>query len=615
LPTLLYVVEIAVVVGLLILVHELGHFLTAKWFGVRVRQFALGFGPPILRWKRGDTEYSLRCIPVGGFVDLAGEHPEAEGADDPKALWRRPAWQRIVIFSAGVVMNALAAIVFFSVAFLIGVNVIAPVAGEILPGSPAEKAGIRAGDRILALGVAGQAPTPIQAFDDLMYAVTLENAGTEFTIEVERPADAAAEPVRKTFLVKSFRPEGSLGPMFGINVPQDTVIAKMLTTSPAYQAGLEVGDRILAVGGKPVTFLHQAAEALEQAPAGPVVLTIERKGRNQDLRIDPAELKEYRYDLAPPTGVEKVLSDSPAEKAGIQKGDRVVQAGEVRWPSPSQVSEVVQAAGAGGSVDLVLERGGERVEVTCQIVLMDAEDGQRPMIGLAMAGAAGDPVQIGQVEAGGAAERAGLRPGDIILSVGPDGKMPGDWNEAIAELVRKPGAPVAVTVERGSQVVETTLTPDAVPYERFTLEGIAAKPVYVALPRIYNPLTAAGEGLKRTRLWFGRIYTSLAQMVRGQVGTQMVGGPVLIVQASLAIAEQGLGTLMTFWGMLGVSLAVLNFLPLPPFDGGHVLFAIIAKIKGSHVSLKVQTAFWTAGWVMVGLLILLVMWQDISRLM
>lgn len=139
--------------------------------------------------------------------------------------------------------------------------------------------------------------------------------------------------------------------------------------------------------------------------------------------------------------------------------------------------------------------------------------------------------------------------------------------------------------------------------------------MYVALPRIYNPLTAAGEGLKRTRLWFGRIYTSLAQMVRGQVSTQTVGGPVLIVQASLAIAEQGLGTLMSFWGMLGVSLAVLNFLPLPPFDGGHVLFAIIAKIKGSHVSLKVQTAFWAAGWVMVGLLILLVMWQDIDRLL
>jgi regulator of sigma E protease len=615
LPTLLYVVEIAVAIGLLILVHELGHFLTAKWFGVRVRQFALGFGPPILRWKRGDTEYSLRSIPLGGFVDLAGEHPEAEGADDPKALWRRPVWQRIVVFSAGVVMNALAAIVFFSVAFLIGVNVIAPIAGEILPGSPAEKAGIRAGDRILALGVVGQEPTPIQAFDDLMYTVTLENAGTVFTIEIERPADAGAEPVRKTFLVKSFRPEGSLGPMFGINVPQDTVLAKMLTTSPAYQAGLKVGDRILAVDGKPVTFLHQAAETLEQAPAGPVVLTIERKGRNQDLRIDPAELKEYRYGLAPPTGVQKVLPDSPAEKAGIRKGDRVVQAGEARWPTPGEVSDAVRAAGVGGSVDLVLARGGERVEVTCQVAMMDAEDGQKPMIGLAMAGAVGDPVQIGQVEAGGAAERAGLRPGDIILSVGPDGKMPGDWNEAISELVREPGAPVAVTVERGSQVVETTLAPDAVPYERFMLEGIAAKPVYVALPRIYNPLAAAGEGLKRTRLWFRRIYTTIPQMIRGQVSTQTVGGPVLIVQASLAIAEQGLGTLMTFWGMLGVSLAVLNFLPLPPFDGGHVLFAIIAKIKGSHVSLKVQTAFWTAGWVMVGLLILLVMWQDISRLM
>lgn len=437
--TVLHLVEIAVAIGLLILVHELGHFLTAKWFGVRVRRFALGMGPVLVKWQRGDTEYSLRPIPIGGFVDLAGEHPEAEGADDPKALWRRPVWQRIVVFSAGVVMNALLAIVLFSAAFLVGVNVIAPVAGEILPGSPAEKAGIRAGDRVLALGVTGQEPTPIQAFDDLMYAVTLENAGTEFTIEIERPAAEGDEPVRKTFRVKSFRPEGSLGPMFGINVPQDTVLAKMLTTSPAYQAGLEVGDRILAVDGEPITFLHQAAEALEQAPAGPVVLTIKREGREQDLRIDPAELKEYRYGFAPPTGVEKVLPDSPAEKAGIQKADRVVQAGEVRWPTPSQISEVVQAAGTGSSVDLVLARGGERIEVTCQVAMMDAEDGQKPMIGLAMAGAVGDPVEIGQVEADGAAARAGLRPGDIILSVGPKGKMPGNWNDVVAELVRKPG--------------------------------------------------------------------------------------------------------------------------------------------------------------------------------
>jgi regulator of sigma E protease len=263
----------------------------------------------------------------------------------------------------------------------------------------------------------------------------------------------------------------------------------------------------------------------------------------------------------------------------------------------------------------VLERGGERVEVTCQIAMMDAKEGLKPMIGLAMAGAGGEPVQIGQVEPGGAADRAGLRPGDIILSVGPKGKMPSNWNDVVAELEREPGKPVALQIERGSQVVDTTLAPDAVPYERFTLEGIAAKPVYVALPRIYNPLTAAGEGLKRTWLWFHRVYTSLAQMIRGQVSTQAVGGPVLIVQASLAIAEQGLGTLMAFWGMLGVSLAVLNFLPLPPFDGGHVLFAIIAKIKGSHVSLKVQTAFWVAGWVMVGALVLLVMWQDIHRLL
>ena len=123
--TFLYAIEIVVALGLIILVHELGHFLTAKWFDVHVRKFALGLGPvigipmrsagrwvyrPLLRWGRGETEYSLRWFPLGGFVDLVGEHPEAETGSDPRGLCNKAPWQRCIVFSAGVVMNAVLAL-------------------------------------------------------------------------------------------------------------------------------------------------------------------------------------------------------------------------------------------------------------------------------------------------------------------------------------------------------------------------------------------------------------------------------------------------------------------------------------------------------------------------
>ena len=145
------------------------------------------------------------------------------------------------------------------------------------------------------------------------------------------------------------------------------------------------------------------------------------------------------------------------------------------------------------------------------------------------------------------------------------------------------------------------------------MAGTVGEPKYVPLPRIYNPVLAAERGVKRTGMWFARVYANVRQLLTRQVSTKAVGGPVAIVQWSLGVAAYGLGTFMDFWGMLAVSIAVLNFLPLPPFDGGHVLFVLLESIKGSPISLRVRTYIWGAGWAAVGVLFLLVMWQDIAR--
>jgi len=225
------------------------------------------------------------------------------------------------------------------------------------------------------------------------------------------------------------------------------------------------------------------------------------------------------------------------------------------------------------------------------------------------------PFYIAYVEEGGSAAEAGFERGDEILWVSEKGEVPNDWNDLYRFLKKESlDEPVAIGIRRDSEEKTLFYQLKPKPLERFTLAGAAGESLYVSLPRIMNPLKAVKRGVNRTILWLRRIYTNIAQMIRGEVSPKAVGGPVLIVAASLEIASQGLGTLMEFWGMLAVCIAVMNFLPVPPLDGGHVLFLVIEKIKGSPVGMKVRNAIWVVGWVGVLLLFAFLMWQDIDRL-
>jgi len=603
-----FVAEIVIALGLIIFVHELGHFMTAKWFGVRVRRFALGMGPIIVKWVRGETEYSLRWVPIGGFVDLVGEHPEAEEADDPRGLWRRPAWQRIVVFSAGVVMNALLALVFFALAPIVGIQAIVPVAGGVMQGAPAEKAGLLPGDRILSID-----GHRVEAFDDLLLSVALCDAGTSFDLEVERPA-AGAEPPKVLHIdVASIRPPDSMFPMLGIDRERSTVIAAF--ASPAAllrQAGAEEGDRILAVNGKNVATWRDLTKALADAPAGPVALKIDRKGAVQDLRVVPADLKVYDYGLTPPTEIGSAPEPgSPAAEAGIRAGDRIAAVQGKAWPSVDELIDAVKAAGNAGEVRLTLWRDGKTLDVACKTVILPGAD--HPRIGIAPRKALDKPAQIGAVEPGGPAAEAGLKPGDIVVAAGDNEQTVDDWGGLAGIIIAAGGKPLTLQANRGGTALPTTVRPKALPQDRLTVTDVAAEPLYAPLPRIYNPIAAAQRGVWQTVLWFGRVYVNLKQFASGQVSTKAMGGPVLIAQVAVSLAGHGVGTFMDFLGMLTVSIAVLNFLPIPPFDGGHVLFVLIDAIIRKPVSMKLRTIVWIVGWVAVGLLFIVVTYRDIVR--
>ena len=628
--TVLYAFEIAVALGLIIFVHELGHFLAAKWCGVWVRRFAIGFGPPLIKWTRGETEYSLRILPLGGFVEPMGDSPEGEGGDSPRALWRKPAWQKILIFAAGVLMNALLAMILFGLAPIVGLEVSVPVVGQVFPESPADEVGLKPGDRVVSIN--GET---VHSFEDISSIVGLSNAGTEFDVKVERPVSGAAEPREISFTVASTRAPGSLAPMLGFMPEMEPVIAAMNPTmgfqTPAaakaadearsywlgqpllQQAGLEVGDRIVEVNGAAVTSWHGLSQALEQAPAGPVELTIERGDQRQTVRVHPADMKVYDCGMRWPVNVAMVEKKSPAAEAGILKDDRIAAVDGKPWPTSETIMALTRAAGAsGGTLHLTLWRGGQYLDVTCRPTVL--KDSNRPRIGITLAPAAADPVQIGWIEPDGPAARANLRSGDVILRVGEDEVEPTDWSHLQNLLVDAADSPIPIQVRRGEAVVASVLHLKAIPQSRLTCDNALGVTMYEPFPRIYNPIAAVERGIHRALVWFRRVYAMLVQLVMGQVSTASVGGPVLIFQVSFLTASHGLGALMDLWGVLAVSVAVLNFLPIPPFDGGHALFVLIEKIKGRPISTKVRSWIWGVGWILIGALFLFVTYRDILRL-
>jgi len=630
----LYVLEIVVAFGLVIFIHELGHFLAAKWCGVHVRKFAIGFGPPLLKWQPGETEYSLRPIPLGGFVDLAGEHPDVDEEDNPRALWRRPAWQRATVFSAGVVMNAVLALLLFTVAPMVGMQVPSPVIGKVPEGTPAAEAGIQPGDRLVRIN--GE---PVQSFNDVQFEVALGDPGTAYSLVVERPAEGGAAARRIPVTVTSRKREGDIVPLIGIQAQEEPVIAGIMPRSLVDQAGLQGGDHILAVGNSPVETGGELRDALETTP-GPVTLKIERDGQTQNLRVDPSDLHVYEHGMDLPVLIRAVDEESPAEEAGIRADDRVVAVDGQRWPTSQALIDAIESTEAGQPIRLTLwrETGGflwwggtpTEVEVTARPRIMKDKD--RPMLGIRLGLAADAPVQVGHVDPDSPAASAGLRPGDVILALRPPPPPPEkdeapaetaepprwrdaeDWQTALAVIQQAEDRPVHLRVKRGEKTLTAILTPKAVPQDRLTFDGAGFRPRYVPLPRIANPLTAAKRSIRQTRVWFKRAYGNLAQILLGNIGPKALGGPVAIVHISHSLASRGVGTFIHFWGMISVFLAVVNFLPVPPFDGGHVLFVLIEKIKGGPVSMKVRGAVWGASWIAVLTLFVFITWQDISRL-
>jgi regulator of sigma E protease len=268
------------VLGVLIFVHELGHFLMARRLGVRVLTFSLGFGPKILKFRRGDTEYAISAIPLGGYVKMAGENPDDPRSGNPDEFLSKSKWERFQILIMGPAMNIALAVVVMALVLMQGAEVPAyqdqpPVVGAAVPGSPAEKVGIRRGDRILT--IAGDA---VDDWEDVFMAIgTKPDRDVALTVLRDgRTVSFTVHPTAQTrFEV------GDIGVLPDVNPS----LRAVTPGDPADKAGLKVGDVVTAVNGERVIFAQHLAQAISRNAGHAIDLTIVRDGKEQHISVVP----------------------------------------------------------------------------------------------------------------------------------------------------------------------------------------------------------------------------------------------------------------------------------------------------------------------------------------
>ncbi|MYD86710.1 MAG: RIP metalloprotease RseP [Acidobacteria bacterium] len=428
-PTLLAVLF---VLGVLVFVHELGHFLMARRLGVRVLTFSLGFGPKILKATRGDTEYCVSAIPLGGYVKMAGEHGEENRSGAPDEFMSKTKWERFLVLIMGPAMNLVLAVL-------------------------------------------------------VMWLVLYQGA--------EEPAYEEEPPV----------------------------VGRVVEDSPAARAGIAPGERIVSVAGRAV----ETWNALF-------------------MEVLPRAEREIPIVVRGVEGRERTLQVTPDAQTSFEMGD----------------------LGIGPAVH----------------------------------------PQVVQVMPNEPADRAGLRARDVIEAV--DGESV-DHAELIARINASPDVPLTLTVRRAGEPLEVRVTPAL--RGDIGLTGMTVGPFET---RIVEPgfIEAFGMSLERNYEWSGLIFQTLWGLLTAETSPRQLVGPVGIAQLSGSAAQVGWVQLFSLMAMISLNLGILNLLPIPVLDGGHIFIMGMESVARRDFSMRVKERMLLAGFVVLMMLMVTVIYNDLTRI-
>jgi regulator of sigma E protease len=636
--------------GVLVFVHELGHFLAAKWVGVRVEVFSLGFGPRLFGFVKGTTDYRISALPLGGYVKMLGQDdadPNSPKTSEHDDFRNKSIGGRTLILIAGVVMNSIFALLAFILAFSMGVEFTAPEVGAVTANSAASQAtlvggpegarvGLAPGDQILRIN-----GSSTFAWEDVTTTIALSNGPV--LIDIARPDSTTGVAKRLTFEATPRRDENSAFPRLGIDVMQ--VVGDLPDDSPARAKGLQKDDRLIDVEPKGVPLssrdLRQIDATIRDNPGKPVVLRVERRSYDADgrplekatapLDIEASPLARPTYDVGiefdPDTvRVAAIQSDKPAH-ALLEAGD-IVASIDGRPVSETNFPLVVKAAGdahfkAGSKLSdpviVAYQRRGkdgtwERHEGPVTLVRRDNDEGW--LLGV-------DYLcdRIKSVEPGSPAAGAGVKAGDFVKYVYPDtflgfylwGKVRAK-DDVVAKICNEKAEQPWKLVWEPS---DGKTTRDAVLQARKT--GREFGDLKLALiPRGITVRRGIGGacalGADRTAKTFQQLVYTLRGLFGNSVSTKELGGPIQIATITFKIAtSKGFGNLLNFLAILSVNLAVLNILPIPVLDGGHIFLLGIEKLKGRPLSDDVMRYVQYAGLAFVLILMVYVTYNDIRR--
>ncbi len=590
---LYFILLAALGIGFLVFIHEAGHYMCARLAGVRVLVFSLGFGPRLAGFRRGDTDYRLSLVPLGGYVRVAGEDPTASRIDAEGDLHSKSIPARAMFFAGGVLMNLLFALVAFPIVFRAGVEFDAPMLGDVAAGSPAWQAGLQTGDRILQVG-----DKETYSFDNLHVEIAL--AGDRpVDLMVERDGEQYSATVHPAY-------DGEQG-IYTIGVRSAVETAVTLDVDargPAYAAGARTGDTLVALNGTPVdAYSYVDVELPTRFSDGAVELTVLRDGRAHTLQYTPGQV-----DLPQP-----MLGVRAAHRqvAGLRDGLPLLRALDLRVGD--RIQSIDGEPFAGGTLTVAATPGVLRMTVLrdgeTRVLEAEADAAARTALA-AHVGLAHAPKSTAVTpDPDSPAEAAGVVAGDEIVAI--NGVALSSWQDLRAAVGQSDAGPLQLVVRRGGEEHSLTL----VPARRQNDLGFVAQLTPVReIIREESFGGALQAGLVCSFDWIKRLYVTLKKLFTGEVAAKNLGGIITISRVSYALAQAGWERFLYFLAVLSLNLAFINVLPIPMFDGGHLMFVLIEGIKGSPVSERVFHYSQVLGLAFIVALLVFVTYNDILKL-